>query len=47
MIIAAIVVAGVFKFFYNMHNMLMAVLMILAEMYPDSENVRIMMMEDE
>lgn len=46
MIIAAIVVAGVFRFFYSMHNMLMAVLMILAEMHPDSENVRIMM-EDE
>lgn len=46
MIIAAVVMAGVFRFFYNMHNMLMAVLMILAEIYPDSENVRIMM-EDE
>lgn len=46
MVIAAIVLAGVFKFFYGMHNMLMAVLMILAETYPNSENVRIMM-EDE
>ena len=46
MIIAAIVLAGAFKFFYSMHNMLMAILMILAEMYPDSENVRIVM-EDE
>ena len=46
MIIAAIVLAGVFKFFYGMHNMLMAVLMILAETYPNSENVKILM-EDE
>ena len=46
MTIVAIVLAGVFKFFYSMYNMLMAVLMILAEVYPDSENVRIMM-EDE
>ena len=43
MIIVAIVVAGAFKFFYSMYNMLMAVLTILVEMYPDSENVRIMM----
>lgn len=46
MIIVAIVMAGVFRLFYNMHNMLMAVLTILVEVHPDSENVRIMM-EDE
>lgn len=46
MIIVAIVMAGAFKFFYSMYNMLMAALMILAEVHPDSENVRIMM-EDE
>lgn len=46
MIIVAIVMAGAFKFFYSMYNMLMAVLMILAEVHPDSENVKILM-EDE
>lgn len=46
MIATAIVLIGVLRFFFNMYNMLMAILMILAEMYPDSDNVRIMM-EDE
>ena len=43
MIATAIVLIGVLKFFYNMYNMLMAILMILTEVYPDSKNVRIVL----